>query len=150
MTSSIKIPLYEIPSQGQQRFRKYFLYTLVITIILIAIFYLYKSSTQEAETSFIMLPFLLIYPIFGYWDIKNKEKFFIQIEANKISFKNSNWVGFHELQATEIQFIDINLTDIHISTNDLRSFDIKIGFAKHSDIQSIKEKLSAFRLKLLN
>jgi len=113
-------------------------------------FYVYRTTIESAGLSLGMLPFLLIYPLFGYWDIKNKEKFYIQIEAEKITFKNSNWVRFHELHATEIQFIDINLTDIHISTNDLRSFDIEIGYAKHSDIQSIKENLSEFRLKLLS
>ena len=145
MTSPNKIQLHEVPSDGMLRFRTYFIAFIIASLIVITIFYFYTTYLTGIKVSLGMTPFFLVYYLYGFWDTKNREKFFIQVEPEKISFKNSSWNAIHELKASEIHHIEINLIDIQIFTHDLRSFTIDIGAAKHSDIKIIKDLLNSFR-----
>ena len=150
MTSEDKIPLYATYGNRHIYLRKYLIVGLISIASITAILYLYLHLVEESEPSFAMIPYYLIVPLFLLWDGKAREKWFIQIEPEKILFKTSNWVKFHELNANEISFIDINHTDVRISTKDLRAFKIEIGYAKHSDLVLIKQKLQDFRRKALS
>ena len=145
MTSNRKIPLHATFGNRRNYFRKYLIVGLTSIAVITAILYLYILVVEDSTPTFAMIPYYLIVPLFLLWDGKAKEKWFIQIEPEKILFKTSNWVSFHELHSNEISFIDINLTDVRISTKDLRAFKIEIGYAKHSDMMIIKQKLQDFK-----
>lgn len=149
MTSNQKIPLYATCGNGRLYFKEYVILGLNIAAIITALLLLYLLVVENSTPSVAMLSFYLIVPIFLVWDGKHKEKWFIQINTDKIEFKTSNWIKFHEVKANEINFIDVHQSYIHIAMKDLRKFKIEIGYAKHSDVLLIKQKIKNFKQKAI-
>jgi len=149
MTTSIKIPLYASFGNKRAHRKKFLLATLLSVIFFSAFFYLYLLVINDAQLNYSMIPFYFIVPIFMIWDAKRTNSYFIQVGEENIVFRNSKWLGNTQLTRSEISYININPHEIIIATNDLRKFNIELSYAKHSDVQKIKQQLTDFRRSAL-
>ncbi len=147
MCSNKKIPLYSLPDKNLKRFRKHLILLILLTLLIVLVYYLVNLNSKPTDTNEVLFFVYFFIPLYLFWDAKNKEKFFIQIQSKKLIFKNTIWIKQFEVSIDNIRFIEINLTDIYVVTNDQKSFKLDIGYMLHSDMQEVKKELKVFRMK---